>query len=184
MSSILRQLATIRRYAKAAPAINSEDGVMLAFDITDDVAGKLLVDDGVARNELHCTYVYVGKASKLDPVALKRLPDVAAAWAARRSNIPVVIAGVGRFSGVSDDGDPVIALVDSPQLTLHRPALVKAMRAAGIHPKENHGYTAHITLSYVPAEEDTPIKRIPPIETEFTHLSLHIAGKVTRYEFT
>jgi 2'-5' RNA ligase len=167
------------RTAKPAPVSFAQTGVMIAFSPSVDVAQQLVLPDGLPLDELHCTFAYLGKASELDQRALKELPNLVREWASDKAPIPVTIAGIGRFSG-DTNGDPLIALVDSPRLTKERPSLLKLLKVAGIPASETHGYTAHITLSYLTSDETYKLRKPSRIVTQFTHVEVHIAGKVTK----
>lgn len=140
---------------------------MIALYPPADVVELLVVDGGEAVDDLHCTIVYLGKAAGIDRAAMLS----AAAVAADRAAIEATIAGHGRFTG-GPDGDVAVALVDSPQIEQLRRDLVDALADAGIEPNAEHGFTAHITQSYLEPTDPAPVDRLAPIPVQFEWLSV------------
>ena len=68
-----------------------------------------------------------------------------------------------------DDGDAVVATVDGKDLSRFRENM---LAEAEIEPKSEHGFTAHITLAYIPKDAPTPELKLPRIQLRFSKLSL------------
>jgi 2'-5' RNA ligase len=146
-------------------------GAMIALYPPAEVAAKLAVDGGLAVDDLHCTIVYCGKATAVDRAVMLS----AAAVAADRAAIEATISGHARFTG-GPDGDVAVALVDSPQIEQLRRDLVDALADAGIEPATEHGFTAHITQSYLDPTDPAPVDRIAPIPVVFEAVSVVHGG--------
>lgn len=162
-----RYPAAITRIAKAS----AHSGVMVALYPHPDVAKKLAAL-GTTTDEPHVTVAYLGKG--LSPEQVSKCVDVVKAWAGKTPPIVGKFSGIGRFSGSSssDGKDVVYASLDSHDLTKARPPLVDALDGAGVGPETSHGYTPHLTLSYVGQDEPTAIHRLDPIDHTFSHVAV------------
>ena len=153
-------------------------GTMVALHIPKAVAKRLALPGGEAADSLHITLVYLGKG-------LSEQQKKAAASVVRRfaggitDGIKATLGGVGRFSASeSSEGRDVIYLsVDSPQLTKLRPRLIEMLNDAGVVFPENHGFSPHVTLTYIDKTSKTPLERFEPIEVKFDEVALSIGGK-------
>jgi hypothetical protein len=127
---------------------------MLALYPPLELAGRLGIPTGVPLLEMHCTLAYIGKASQVPKDALTR----AAKRLTSRGAIRARIGGHAVFTG--GPTDVLVALVDSADLELLRRDTHDALRAEGIEPNTEHGYTAHITIRYLDEGEDLPFDRL------------------------
>lgn len=140
-------------------------GVMVAL-IPDAAALQALADtEGVTEpaDQLHLTLCYLGDSSE-QPLATNkaRVIDAVASWAtAHGRTLRGEINGAGRFFHSEDDGtNAVFVSPDVPGLPELRQTLVEAIESAGFDYAQNHGFTPHITVAYVPEEAPTPPIRI------------------------
>jgi len=144
------------------PLLMGEDptkhaGVMVAFWPPSDVAAELAVAGGLPADELHLTLAYVGKEPGLGPKVLAAVE----AWAKSAAPCEGELSGTGRFAATeSSDGKDVLYLsFDAPTLPDLRQSLCAALDAASCGPKRNHGFTPHMTLSYVdPGQPDVGVR--------------------------
>lgn len=141
-------------------------GAMVALFLPAPVAKKLALDDPEALppDELHITLAYLGDTATetMDREAARHVVELVA------SSSPAIqglINGQGRF--VVDEAEGAFAhflTYDSPALPDLRQKLVADLKAAGIAPVENHGFTPHITLIYnnddLPPAVDLPVKDV------------------------
>lgn len=141
------------------------DGCMIALYPPADVAEELAVDGGLPPDEMHVTVAYLGDASGIDGDVLQ---EVVAALAERQP-ITAQLSGHARFTG--GDKDVIVALVDSADLEDLRRDTLDALHARGIQPPRDHGYAAHCTLTYLDADEPSPLERLEARPIEFTALS-------------
>jgi HK97 family phage portal protein len=156
--------------APRRPANESPDhstGCMLALYPSPDLAAQLAVPDGLPADELHLTVAYCGKADDVDHGALIK----AAYDATRREPVGGRISGLARFVG-GEDGDVIVALVDSSALEDLRRDVLAQLEAAGIDYPRDHGFTPHITLTYLAPGAESPIERLDPVEVTFGSLSV------------
>lgn len=139
---------------------------MLALWVPDGVAAQLAVPGGLTPDEMHLTVAYVGDCADVDQGALL----AAAAALAGREPVAATVSGHARFTGGSD-GDVIVALVDSPQLDVLRRDAETALAAQGIGIPSEHGFTAHITVCYLPSGAPDPVGRIGAFPVTFGAVS-------------
>lgn len=131
----------------------------------------------------HFTLAYLGdytdpKDTPFDPEAVHAAVE---GWAASRGPLSGELAGVGRFVGSEEQGDPVWVHADVAGLPDFRQALVQMLVSAGIPVKDNHGFTAHCTLAYVPKGAPMTVEPADsPVPVRFTHVSV-ASGDVARH---
>lgn len=144
--------------------------------VPGDLAEQLAIEGGEAVEALHMTLVYLGT---LPQAERDRLPNVMDDWCRTASPIRATIVGLGRFQGGGgDELDAVVALVDAPGLPEWRQSLVEDLKNNGFKPDMSHGFTPHITLIYLPADEDAP-DGLPDLEFVFDKLTVSF-GDVRR----
>ncbi|HZB28942.1 MAG TPA: phage portal protein [Streptosporangiaceae bacterium] len=156
-----------RRALPAAEAPDYSTGCMLALYPPADLAAQLTVDGGLPADELHLTVAYCGKADTVDPTALRAAGEVLA----RRAPITAQISGLARFVG-GEDGDVIVALIDSADLEDLRRDVLARLAEAGIEVPRDHGFMAHITLTYLKPGSDSPVEEIEPADVTFDALSV------------
>ncbi len=153
---------------------------MIALHPDAGLAGRLAIDGGEPAGDLHCTVVYTGRTADVDEQALRATVENLLG----REPVDATINGVARFSGATvDDPDAVVLLVDSPALEVLRRDALAALADYGIEPPLNHGFTAHMTISYVDPDADMPLVRVDPIETTFTTLAMEYGDERVEYSF-
>lgn len=153
-----------RRKALPTPARQlraGHTGVMVALMVPPDVAQRIVALDGVTEpaEQLHLTLCFLGDSTET-PLSNNQERVLAAVrdWALR-SGQPVegTINGVGRFYNAESDGTNAVYLApDLPALPALRQSLVEAIDHAGFDYAQNHGFTPHITVAYVPEGAPTP----------------------------
>jgi 2'-5' RNA ligase len=142
-------------------------GCMVALYPPAAVANQLHRPGGLDVDDLHCTVAYLGDAVDVDLQALLAAVTPLAA----RAPIDAKVAGHGRFTG-GDKGDVLVALVDAPALETLRRDLVDALTDAGISVPAEHGYTAHLSMSYLDADDDIGIDRLAAFPVSFPALTV------------
>jgi 2'-5' RNA ligase len=141
------------------------DGCMIALYPSPELAEGLAVEGGLPPDELHVTVAYLGGADQVDADALQ---EAVTELAARRP-FTAELAGLARFTG--GDQDVLVALVDSPDLEDLRRDALDALYGRGIEIPRDHGYTAHLSLSYLKPDEAAPLDRLDAQPIDFTALS-------------
>ena len=143
---------------------SADSGVMIALKLPLAVAEQIAVPGGNPPEELHCTLTYLGKRSEVGS-KWDIIKQVVAGMAERTASLTGSINGVGRFaaSESSEDKEVVYAVLDVPGLSELRIDLVDLLELAGVVITKEHGFTPHVTLSYVePGESlDVPVMNIP-----------------------
>lgn len=156
-----------------------QQGCMVALVPPADVADAIARPGGEAATELHLTLAYMGDS--VDDAALGRLLDVVRALAHGAAPVTGSINGVARFSGT--DKDPVVLTADLPALPALRQRLVDGLTAAGFAPRDDHGFTPHITVAYVAPETLLPPTRQPALPVTFDALWVWNGGQRIRVPF-
>ncbi len=168
------------------PPESINTGMMFALYPSPGVASELAINGEEPAEELHVTLVYLGDMQDQDakPDVFK-LAGIGKFIAGAFPPLVGKIGGLGRFKsdGDSGDADPVYASVDVPGLAELRTMLARTLKARDIFVAEDHGFTPHITLAYVPGDAPTPagIELPDNIPCAFETLSLVIGEQ--RYDF-
>ena len=163
-------------------------GTMLALYPPPELARVLSssVRSGTAQTPavMHCTLLYFGDEG-LTPEQMGVLKSVAEKASRLYPPIEGLVAGVGRFSAsASSDGkDVLVALIDSPNLTRLRNDLFNVCLAMGLPVVENHGYTPHITLSYLDPMAPSDLARIGPYPVTFEDLCVAVNDDRIKFGF-
>lgn len=151
-------------------------GVMVAFFVPEEQAQKLALEGGQAPERLHVTLAYLGEVEEVE--ALDKLPAVVNQWADAQSPIEAKVGGVGVFNKREDNGiQAFYASVDSPAIQALRADLVGHLEAQGYKVKSEHGFTPHITLTYIPEGGEMPMREIEPVELVFEQASLSVGDE-------
>ncbi|GAA2411399.1 hypothetical protein GCM10010404_81650 [Nonomuraea africana] len=138
--------------AAGEPQSVDELRAMVSLTIPADVAQAVAVDGGLEAGELHVTLAYLGKG--LDEAALADAAVVVEQVAAASEPLSGIIGGIGAFPE-GEDGVPAWVPVDVPGLAELRQRVVAALDEAGIWYAADHGFTPHMTLTYL--EPGTPL---------------------------
>jgi 2'-5' RNA ligase len=156
-------------------------GAIVALMLPANVAQRLIraVDSAIDSDpepakDLHITLAYLGDTSD---------PDVAGNYfhckqalnevSRRMPPISGVLNGIGRFHQDEGSGTQALwAAFDSPDLPAWRQELVEALGALSVPVGDNHGFTPHITLAYLPSDAPTPRVELPAGELTFDRLTL------------
>lgn len=134
---------------------------MVALYPHPEVAKRYAISGGLEPDKMHVTMAYLGLAedvSKEDVVqVLKNLP--------KREPFTAKISGHARFTGGEED--VLVALVDSPHIEKLRNDILEGLRQQGITIPADHGFTPHMTITYMDPQNLAPIWRLEPDEVEF-----------------
>lgn len=144
-------------------------GGMVAWVPPRQLAERLALGRGEKPEDIHLTLAFVPDAAQYIGGMAAAMERVSLAF----GPLPGEISGVGRFS--IDDGDAVVALADVPGLSRLREALVWELTEHGVPWAQDHGFTAHMTLAYIPVtQKHMPIERLE--RTPITIGSLTLFG--------
>ncbi|MGA4995820.1 2'-5' RNA ligase family protein [Nonomuraea bangladeshensis] len=174
-ASALEDLAAAAGREVKADRADAGSGVMVAFMLPAEVAEQLAVPDGVSAGDLHVTLAYLGK--DLEEEALATVADVVAEVAAESAPLSGTLGGIGVFPP-GEDGVPVYLPVDVPGLEVLRQRLVDRLAEAGVAPAADHGYTPHVTLTYLPDGEVVVPEPVTAQQVAFDEVSVVRGGEL------
>jgi 2'-5' RNA ligase len=158
--------APIAQLAKAA----THTGAMVALMVPRAVAKRLvhmidpLVDgDTEPAEDLHITLAYLGDTRDADVGGnYFHCKQAIGEVASRMPPIEGVLNGIGRFHAVEGAGVHALWVAfDAPELPKWRQELIEALQAFSVPVDDDHGFTPHITLAYIPKDAETPNVRLP-----------------------
>lgn len=162
------------------PATKATDppstGAMVAFFLPGDVAQQIarLPSATEPTENLHITLAFLGGINDVQLTRRKaRLVAALGNWAATHTPLTGTINGVGRFFNVeADDTNAVYVSPDVPGLPELRQSLLTCLRRAGVYAADNHGFTPHATIAYVPKGDATPAIAFAPTPIALNTLTL------------
>jgi HK97 family phage major capsid protein len=142
--------------------------VIIAFFLPLQLAEALALPGGEAAADLHLTLANLGQIE--DPEKLAKLRTLLAEWAATRAAVEGEISGLGRFSGETEDC--LYASVDAPLLPEWRQHLLEHLKWNDFPVEADHGFTPHVTLSYLAKDAPLPVEQIEPRSVTFSTVTL------------
>ena len=158
-----RGIKPVEAAVRHAPGADGEpaDGIMIALVPPHRVLRSLpLPPDGEHYDNLHITLAYLGKVAEYSKEQVRDLPELIAAWAETQPKLDARIQGSGTFA---NPGSHVLwAAADIPGGNHMYVSLVDTLKEHGYSPRQDHGWTPHLTLSY----EDHHVRFLPKIEPQ------------------
>lgn len=155
-------------------AVDYSDGIMVALMIPETLAPTIAVPDGQPPEELHITLAFLGTTEEIndDSDYLIRLLQAVRDVATQHKPLTGKLSGTGRFIG--DEGNPDVYYysADIPGLEDVRHELMEALGEAEIEPSREHGFTPHVTVSYVSPDAELPPGRFIPRPVTFDDISV------------
>lgn len=165
-----------------------QTGIMLAFYLPPKVASQLytLVEAAgvtpVEPEAMHLTLLFMGDTNSYDDgermdiqQSVQRFID------GQGVAIDGIVSGIGRFNTDEDsDTNALYASFDSPDLPVFRQGLFAAV-AWNLATEQQHGFTPHITLAYIPADAPMPDIQLPVLDVSFDTLTLAWGDEHIRY---
>ena len=150
------------------------NGFLVALWLDPETAQQIALAGGEDASNLHITLAYVHNANEIDELTQARV--ISAVYdEVKYTDVPVgTIAGFGRFnaSETSDGKDVFYLTPDIPRLFDIRQRIVNCLTCNGLSVSEAHGYTPHITLSYIDADADTPEYVVPEMDLKFSSVTV------------
>jgi 2'-5' RNA ligase len=130
-------------------------GAMVAWypNLADRRATALPRPDAETPEEMHVTLAYLGKAADLDEATRAKILRNVELIARAFGPFTVSRSGTGVFD-TGDDGTCVVALVDSAVLEKLQETIVNELTEDDVNLPSKHGFTAHMTLVYLPDGEE------------------------------
>jgi 2'-5' RNA ligase len=168
---------------RASEAVMEEQYAMITLYPPADVAGQLALDGGEPAGDLHLTLIFLGEVSQIwNP---DKIRAEVGEWALYTPPIEGRINALGRFveTHKADGEHAIYAGPDLPKLPHIRHHLLQMLdEKCSIYPKNEHGYTPHITLAYVAPDAPFPVQSIPVTPIRFEYISVVIGDERTDYE--
>jgi 2'-5' RNA ligase len=179
MSGPWAKLAALASGDDAGSQPDYSGSCMLALYPPPDVAEQLAQATGLPADEIHLTIAYTGDAADVDPVAL----SAAAQSLAAREPVAGSVSGHARFTG-GEDGDVIVALVDSQAVDSLRRDAEDALAKQGIPLPSEHGFTPHMTICYQDPAEPDPVGRIESFPVTFAAITASHGDQRTTCPFS
>ncbi len=156
-------------------------GVMVALFPSPEVAAQIAAIPGVQMppEQLHVTLAYIASADMLSDAQIAQIIVETECLAKEGEPIIGSVNGMGRFnaSQSSDGKDVIFAVVDLPGLDEIRAKLVQELDECECEVSDDHGFTPHIALAYVPTGASSPVDMVPTIPIRFDSLTVAVGGK-------
>ncbi|MCC9307692.1 2'-5' RNA ligase family protein [Kitasatospora sp. RB6PN24] len=130
------------------------DGCMIALYPPRPLADRLTVPDGLPAEEMHVTVAYLGTTAEVERDTVLAVAQALAA----RPPISATLSGHARFTGGAQD--VIVALVDSADLEDLRRDCLTQLADREVTVSREHGFTPHLTLTYIDPEADSPVERL------------------------
>lgn len=160
-------------------------GVMVAFyldSFSPDAAVQLQIPGGETWDALHLTLAYLGDSTQLPLDAEGKLYELISQFAANQGPIEGEISGIGLFNTAEEgDSNAFYASFDSPGLTAFRQELMDLLQGNGLAQNQNHGFTPHITLAYIPKGQPIPNVTLPALPVIFDKVTVKWGDKRTDF---
>ncbi|MBA3867774.1 MAG: 2'-5' RNA ligase family protein [Anaerolineae bacterium] len=156
----------------------------MAADLLYEQVAPGLVKAGIVPtqpDEYHVTLVYAGDTSSYDAAQQRELQNGTAEVALQSQPFNALLGGVGRFTTNEGDGTNALYIsIDSAYLPEFRQKLFDRLKFH-LAIEQTHGFTAHITIGYLSAEQETPNIFLQMSSVQFDHLSFAWGNTVWRY---
>jgi 2'-5' RNA ligase len=158
---------------------------MIALFLPQSVGREFSQDDPQALplNELHLTIAYLGKAENLSHQQKKNAHYLTRMIAGIYPAMKGAINGCGRFCNGDDDGDPFFIVPDLPLLPDLRHDIINSLKVEDINHTSDHGYTPHITLTYLSHAKCNPFDALEKTPVIFPAISLVLGDDRYDYPF-
>lgn len=160
-------------------AERAQTGFLVALWLKPDVAQQLAVAGGQSADSLHLTLCMAGDAAEMGELATYRAIAAIERAVQWWGSVEGKVSGYGRFKPTdsSDDQSVFYASVDILGLTELRQRVIDALYEAGVPPKISHGYTPHITLSYLAKDAPNPVEDVPSVALMFDGVTVMVGSK-------
>lgn len=170
----LFELAGVQAVESKA-VVDHSDGIMIALMVPDTTAARMTVPDGLPAEELHITLAYLGEVSAVDDDSdyLLKLLGMLRDVAGQHKPFTGLVSGIGRFTGDGQNPDAFYLSFDAPDLAGLHADVCEALEETGIEHSKDHGFTPHITVTYLDKGEPAPLERLPVmLSLEFDTVTL------------
>jgi 2'-5' RNA ligase len=154
------------------------EGLMIAWKPRDWTREQVAIPGGETEDDIHMTVLYLGDVSAFSTEEQRTIIGVTSQVATQFAEIPAKINGFGRFlTPDSEDRNPLWLSVEALGLQELHDTLATALEEAGIVWEEKFdSYVPHVTVAYVPAEQETPAVWVNPMDVCIDNLTVYIGG--------
>jgi len=173
--------------ADAAKAVqidpNAHPGAMVALMLSTEQQAQIAayrVGDMDNSEADHITLLYLGDDAQLLTGYKNKVIEALACIASECEPVAGKLNGYGRFSG-NDEVYPVFANYDSPALFRLRAKIIHELTECCVELPEDHGFTPHLTLGYLPLTGAMPALDVQSLDMNFPGFSLIWAGERIDY---
>ncbi len=173
--------------ADAAKAVqidpNAHPGAMVALMLSTEQQAQIAayrVGDMDNSEADHITLLYLGDDAQLLTGYKNKVIEALACIASECEPVAGKLNGYGRFSG-NDEVYPVFANYDSPALFRFRAKIIHELTECCVELPEDHGFTPHLTLGYLPLTGAMPALDVQSLDMNFPGFSLIWAGERIDY---
>lgn len=135
------------------------DSAIVLLKIPKDVAAKICFkndqiekSDIVDPKEMHLTLLYFPELHKKD---ISKIKEILQRFFSIQKKIDGKISGIGAFNRSKENDNKLVlyASYDAIKLPSLRQNLLLELNLFNIYPKQNHGFTPHISLAYLDDEK-------------------------------
>lgn len=139
-------------------AVNPDhsDGVMLC--VRPDNPERFVIEGGTAVEDIHSTILYFGTTENFDGTDMERaMGALSVEIAPYHKPMTGEISSVTTFNVPDGEPAPLVLLLDVPglaELYAHSLESLRPVLSDDSQPRNNHGFTPHITLIYGPSDDD------------------------------
>ena len=153
------------------PPESDDEGFMVALIPSDDDAAYVSNYAALDPGELHTTLVFYGDAAQYeDTWSNELIAELLRPICRTFDPIEATLGGITRFSAPGET-DPIVLSVDSKEVhDIRLRVLDRLQEEADIEEQTEHGFTAHMTLGYLPHKEPLNITRWNPRKITFDRL--------------
>ena len=159
----------------AADVPYTGDGAMVCCYPTGEQAAALAQPGGQDADSLHCTLIHFREL----PDDLTDVLYAVAMAASSTDDLSGTVSAAAAFPA-GEDGHPVVALLDVPDLGNVRAILAGMLDAAQVTYSTEHGFTPHITLAY-DASDDPALPEVQGVDVTFDALYLVTPTDTVRF---
>ena len=162
---------------------NAHPGAMVALMLSPEQQAMLTpfrVGDMANSEADHITLLYLGDDAQLITGYKNKVIEALACIASECEPVAGKLNGYGRFSG-NDEVYPVFANYDSPALFRLRAKIIHELTECCVELPEDHGFTPHLTLGYLPLTGAMPALDVQSLDMNFPGFSLIWAGERIDY---
>lgn len=158
-------------------------GAMIALFLPTNVGTHFMQSDpgALPPSELHITLAHLGKVDDLSLRQVKETHDLMRLISENHPPLTGHINGCGRFCNGDDDGDPFFIIPDLAALPNLRQVIIDGLKSNDIEAASDHGFTPHITLTYLPHAEYNPFDIIEKTPVTFGAISMVVGDD--RYDY-